>query len=494
MNEPLVGLAGGAMVWKAIQLASVKVIFLARTLILARLLVPEDFGLLAVSLIAVDFLVNITNFGMIPALVQRAEADERHYHAAWTVGLLRAVAIALVVILAAPGIAALLAEPRAASLIRVVALRPVLEAAASAKVAEVTHHLRFRSIAFISVPEAVVNTAVSIALARPLGVWALVAGTLAGSAISGLMSYRLAPYRPRLAFDSAAVRPLLQFGRWIFLTSLISVTGRALLQIVITQKLGVGELGLYYLAAKLALIPAEVSSEVVGAVAFPLYARLQADTQQVIRAFRAIFTSVAALLFPACALLVVLAPSLVTTVLGPRWQGTAPLIQLLALVNIVGLFGDTVGPILKGVGRPGRLAIIELIQSSLLIIGIWSLAGRYGVVSAALAWLAAVSASQLVSALFVQQVLPKPLAGLARPTLAIAAASGVGGLIAALVAAAAPGPIGVIAASGLGLVTSVMLLWTFDRWFAFGLANGFYRTFPQVAALVGYSQVNGQWR
>jgi O-antigen/teichoic acid export membrane protein len=198
------------------------------------------------------------------------------------------------------------------------------------------------------------------------------------------------------------------------------------------------------------------------------------------------------LLFPACALLIVLAPSLVTTVLGQRWQGTAPMIQLLALVNIVGLFGDTVGPILKGVGRPNRLAILELIQSSLLMIVIWSLADRYGVVSAAVAWLAAVSVSQLLSALFVQQALPKSLAGLVRPTLAIAAASGAGAWIASWVATTVPGLLGVVAASGLGLMAALLLLWTADRWFAFGLATGFYRVFPQVAARLGYSSLDGQ--
>lgn len=482
------------MLWRAIQLASVKAIFLARTLILARLLVPEDFGLLAVSLIAVDVFVSITDFGLVPALVQRAEAGEHHYHAAWTAGLLRAVAIAVFLLLTAPGIASLLSEPRAAGLLRVVALRPVLEAAGSAKVAEVTRLLRFRTLALMSVPEAVVNAAVSIALARPLGVWALVAGTLAGPAVSGLMSYRLAPYRPRLAFHAAAVWPLLQFGRWIFLTGLISVVGRALLQIVIAQKLGVEALGLYYLAAKLALVPAEVSSEVVGAVAFPMVARLQADAQQIVRAFRAIFTGVAALLFPPCALLVVLAPSLVTAVLAQRWHGVAPLSQLLALVNIVGLFGDTVGPILKGMGRPDRLAALELIQSSVLIFGIWALADRFGVVGAALAWLAAVGASQLVSALLIREALPTSIAGLTRPALGIAAASGVGALVAASVVALSANPVGLLAAGVLGLVASAALLWAADRVFAFGLSSGVARAFPRAAAFASHSPPDGPWR
>src|SRR5919198_88357 len=75
-----------------------------------------------------------------------------------------------------------------------------------------------------------------------------------GPTTSGAMSYLLAPHHPRLRFDTSAIRPLLQFGRWIFLTNLIAVTGSSMLQLVISRQLGAAELGLYFLAAKLAFI------------------------------------------------------------------------------------------------------------------------------------------------------------------------------------------------------------------------------------------------
>lgn len=477
--------------WKAIQLTGVKVIFLARTLILAWLLVPEDFGLLAISMIGVDFLLSVTNFGMTPALVQRPHADEEQYNAAWTIGVIRAVGISIVVVLAAPLIAALFAEPRATDLIRVMAIRPVLEAVASIKVAELMRDLRFRSLAFIQLSEAVVNTIVSIVLAPYLGVWALVAGALAGPTTSGGISYLLAPHCPCLRFDTSAIRPLIQFGRWVFLTGLIAVSGNSMLQIVISRRLGAAELGLYFLAAKLAFIPAEVSSEVVGAVAFPLYARLQADTHQVVRAFRAILTGVSAFLFPVCALMIALAPSLVENILGPRWEGTVPLIRLLALVNVIGLFGDTIVPIFKGMGQPYKIALIEVIQSSLLISLSWTLADYYGVVGAALAWLAAVGSSQFISAVFVRRMLPQPFAGLGGPMLVIAAVSGVGAMVALGVARMGTGLVGFIGASLLAFALMGMLLWVADRHFSFGLTSDLLRAFPQVAAFVGYSPADG---
>jgi lipopolysaccharide exporter len=474
--------AGAAMRWKSIQVVSIKVIFLGRTLILARLLAPEDFGLVAISLIAVDFLMSITNFGMVPALVQHTAPEERHYNAAWTIGMIRAAAISLLVFWAAPWIAHLFAEPRATALIRVMALLPVLEAAVSIKAAELTRNLRFRSLALIHVPEALANAVVAVALAPFLGVWALVAGTMVGPLVRAVVSYLLAPHRPRLLLDAAAVRPLIHFGRWIFLTSLVAVAGGSLVQLAISRQLGAAELGLYYLAAKLAFIPAEIAADTIGGVAFPLYSRLQGDVQQVARAFRAILVGAAALLLPLCALLIALAPSLVANILGPRWVGAVDVIRLLALVNVVGLLGDTVVPILKGMGKPGGLVLLEIIQSSLLILLIWSFTGAFGIAGAGLAWLAAIGASQLLSGFLLQRLLPSPFSDLGRPLVVIAAIAVLGGGVALIMDSAAHGIGGFLLAGSISMALMGWLLWLSDRRWQLGLFASAGLVLPRLAA------------
>jgi lipopolysaccharide exporter len=477
------------MFWKAFQLGGVKVIFLARTLILARLLAPDDFGLLAISLIAVDVLMSVTNLGMIPALVQSASPDERHYNTAWTLGMGRAILVAVFVFFFAPYIAEIVAEPRSASLIQVMALRPILEAAASIKLAFLTRQLRFRSLAYVYVPEALVNTGVSIALAPLWGVWGLVAGILAGPVALVIMSYLIAPHRPRLTLEAAPARGLIRFGRWIFLGGIIAISGSAMVQMVISRQLGVAELGLYFLAAKLAFIPAEISGEVVSAVAFPLYSRLQADVKQVARAFRAILSSVSALVIPICVLMVALAPSLVAYVLGPRWESAAHLIQLLALVNIIGLFGDTAVPIFKGLGQPNKFVLIEVIQSTLLVVLIWGLVGRFGVIGAPLAWLTAVGMSQLICAIMIQRLLSDPFTGLAKPMITILFISGLAGVAAWAVTQIIPGVYGLLLAALLGLMAAGILYWLADRRFALGLRRDLSMAFPYVSVLTGSSPV-----
>ncbi|MGD2076619.1 MAG: oligosaccharide flippase family protein, partial [Gammaproteobacteria bacterium] len=313
MTAPLARVAGTALLWKAVQLLGAKVIFLARLLVLSYLLGPEEFGLLAIALSAIGFMLAVTDFGMTAALVQHAENDDRHYHVAWSVGVIRALMITVVVFASAPLIAGLFSEPRATELLRVLSLTPLLDALASIKVADLTRRLEFRPLAFIGLAQALSNTAVAIGLAHLLGVWALVAGVLAGSLTRTAISYVLAPYRPRLLLEPAALQPLIRFGRWIFLTGLIAELGGMLLKVVIARRLGTAELGLFYLANSIATLPAQIAGELVGSVAFSLYARLQSNIHQVTRAFRTILTGMGVLLVPLSALFIALAPLLVDT-------------------------------------------------------------------------------------------------------------------------------------------------------------------------------------
>jgi PST family polysaccharide transporter len=173
-----------------------------------------------------------------------------------------------------------------------------------------------------------------------------------GGAVSMLIaSYILAPYRPRLLFDWNAVKPLLKFGGWLLITGVLAMLGNFGLRIVISRQVGADGLGLYFLATSLAFLPSEVASEVVGTVAFPLFARLQSNILQAARAFQAILTGLMALLYPICALIIVLSPVLVKDILGSKWNGTVPLIQILALVTMIGLLGDATIPLVKGFGH-----------------------------------------------------------------------------------------------------------------------------------------------
>jgi O-antigen/teichoic acid export membrane protein len=491
VDRSLAEKVGAALGWKATQHAGTKVIFLIRTLILARLLSPDEFGLLAIATVAIGSLLSLTEFGMLQALVQREESQKDHYDVAWTVGIVRALAITGVVILCAPLIAQLFGDPRAAGIIQVLALRPLIEAAASIKVTDLTRELRFRALTFIVLPPAVIDTIVSVALASYLGVWALVAGVMSGAMVGTAISYFFAPYRPRLSFEPRAAMPLVRFGRWIFARSLVIVLGGALLQLVISRQLGTTALGLYFLAGKLGFLPYEIATQVIGVVAFPLYARLQSNSQYASRVFREVFTTMATLFLPLYALIVALAPSLVQHVLGARWIGTAPVIQLLAVAGAVGLFGDAVGPLLQGLGQPQRVLIVTATQNVVLIVFVWILGVRNGLIWAAAAWLPAIMVSQLLNAIFVARAVPHPFNGIGKRLLTVIAASLVGGAIGYMVTHLLANFAGLLIAAILSPAVIASLIWSLDKHFELGILGNLPRLFPQVSALIRLPSADG---
>lgn len=468
------------MAWQAGQLVGVNLIYLVRIVVLGRLLGPDEFGLFAVALVAVDFLLSVTNFGMVPALVQRPDATREHYEAAWTIGLVRALAVSAALVVLAPWVAGLFGEPRATPLLRLLALRPVLDAAASIGVARLRKELRFRPLATLQLVEATVSTVVSIALVAPLGVWALVVGPLAAALAFAGLSYVVAPVMPRLRLGGTEAGHLARYGRWILVMAWAALAGRTLLQLGISRQLGAAALGVYFMAGKLAFLPADVSGQVVGSVAFPVFAKLQGDAERGRRVFRMAIVGLAALVVPASLLIVVLAPSLALDVLGEQWEPAIPVIRILALVNVVGILGDVAVPLLQGSGRPDRSAWMDVVQYALLVSLAWGLAGPYGVAGAAAAWLPAVFVSQLLAVRFVRRVLSRPFAGLGRSLVVIAAATALSVGVTAGLDTAIAGFFGPLVAGAAGGIVMLLALGVLDRATGIGLAGTLARLFPAL--------------
>lgn len=483
-EHPPLRAAGTAMMWQAFQMGGVKVLYMIRLLVLAILLTPADFGLIAIALAATGFLLNLTNFGLIPAAVQAEHMDERRYDAVWTFDLTRSIIVTMLTILFAPWIAEIFAEPRAVSIIQVLAMRPLIESLMSIRVAALNRNLTFRPLAFLKIIEAIFNAIISISLAKFVGVWAMVFGMIGGAAAMVIASYVLAPYRPRILFDWSAVKPLMRFGGWLLITGVIAMAGNFGLRIVISRQVGAGGLGLYFLAAQLAFLPSEVASEVVGTVAFPLFARLQSNLQQASRAFQSILTGLMALLYPVCALIIVLAPILVQDILGEKWNGTVVLVQILALVTMIGLLGDATVPLVKGFGQSYRVTQIELVQSSSLVLMIWFFTSKFGVLGAALAWLPAMIFVQILCLYFIRNIFHEPLNEARKPLIAIFLAMIAGAAIAYLMILALPNIPGLVLASFLAAIVTGSILWFSDHYYSLGLVHNIAIAFPQIASIL----------
>jgi O-antigen/teichoic acid export membrane protein len=285
-------------------------------------------------------------------------------------------------------------------------------------------------------------------------------------------------------FDANVISPLTDYGRWIFLTALVTVAASFLTQVVISRQLGAFELGLYVLAAKLAYLPYEMANQVVGEVAFPLFARIQQDRVRVAAAFRSMLLGMITFLLPLYVLLISMAGWVVRDGLGERWTGTESLIQLLALVGIANLFGDACGPLFRGLGYPKWSTWVELLQSILVVGLLWGLTGQYGAPGAAVAWLIGVIVAQTLNFVLARRLVERPLAGTWRPILVVAAAAGAGAATTMPLGYLAPGLARLVAALLLAGAVTAIVVWTCDRRFKLGVGSILSHTFPRFARVV----------
>jgi lipopolysaccharide exporter len=476
--------AGRALIWNGVQKVLSKALYLLGTLILGRLLTPQDFGLVAIAAVAVTTAMGATETGMTQAIVQSSVRDEAHYDLAWTVNLLRGSIVCITLMLAAPLIAHLFQDPRAVGPIRLLALVPLIASIASPRLADLIRELNFSRLAMIGIGNVVVELGVAIFLAGSLGGIAIIVGKIAGAVTLTVASYMVAPHRPRFRLRHAAGQHLIAFGRWMFAIAILGVTSDLILKVLISTRLGVASLGLFSLADKLAETPNQLANEAVGTVAMPLYAQLRNDRIRLTAALRSHVTALMCFLLPATALLVALAGPLEQHVLGPAWAGTSPMVVLLAIGYLFELLFQAIVPLLTAHGALRRLFLVDALQYIVLIGSMALFSGPIGLVAAGIARILA-SLVVVVAGVWVTPPIFAPIAAaLVRTGLVLSSVAALAGAAAWFTARALPDALGVVCGGAVGAAIFLSAAWLSDITLKIGIRDCLGAFFPILAPRV----------
>jgi len=361
---------------------------LVSTLILARLLVPGDFGLIAMAMSLVAVLEMFGAFGFDMALITNPTAERRHYDTAWTFNVLFGLVCGLVLLAVASPAAAFFRDARLIPVVAVLAAASFVQGLDNIGVVAFRKELRFdREFRFL-LGKRLAGVAVSIPLALLWqSYWALVAGILAGRVANVLLSYYVHPYRPRLSL--AARGELLHFSKWLLLNNLLGLGRERSGDFVIGRLAGAHSLGLYSVAYELSFLPATELVAPINRAVFPAYARLAGDPDRLKDHFLRVLGVIAVLVLPAGAGIALTAHLFVPLLLGAKWLDAVPVIQVLALSGTLGALQTNFGSVYLAIGRPRitseMMALNLLILIPLLIV----LTRTHGSLGAAWAVLAA---------------------------------------------------------------------------------------------------------
>jgi O-antigen/teichoic acid export membrane protein len=473
--------AGKALVWKAAQLGTSKVIYLLGYLVLGRLLTPNDFGLVAIATVAITTVMTATETGMTNALVQATTRDREHYDVAWTIGLIRGSLVCAVLCIAAPYVAQLFGDPRATALVRLMAFLPLLNSINSPRMTDLMRELKFSRIAVVAMLAVIVEIGLSVFLAGRLGGAALIMGKLAGAATTAIASYFVAPYSPRFRPSYASAKQLIAFGRWLFAIGLTAVIADFFTKVVVARSLSVAGLGKFSLGDRLAETPTQMANESIGAVAFPLYARLKSDPPRLETAVHAHLTGLMFLLLPATGLIIGLAQSLVERVLGPQWVGTSPMIILLAIGYACEVSFNVVYFLLQSLGWGGRLFAAELTQYIVLIASVALLAGPYGLLGIGVARIITAIVVAFAGAKAAPPMFGTILRRTFRTAVALVIFSSLAGAAAWFGASVVPGTGGVAVGLAMGGVGYLLLVLLTDQPLKLGVRQALSLFFPVLS-------------
>ena len=367
-----------------------------RTVILARILAPEDFGLLGIAMLAISTLETFSQTGFQAALIQKKENVESYLDTAWTVSAIRGVILFSILFFFAPLVAAFFNSPQAVLVIKVIAVSTLLSGFRNIGILFFQKELEFNKQFIYELSATLVDITVAITLAFMLrNVWALVWGGLAANFVRLFMSYILHPYRPHARLDKGEFKKLFGFGKWVLGSSILIFLITQGDDIFVGKMLGVTALGFYQMAYLISNLPATEITHVVSQVTFPVYSKLQNDVKRLREAYLDVLQLTAFISIPLAGGIFILAPDFTGIFLGEKWMPMVPAMQVLVLAGLVRSIAATTGPIFHGIGKPRIDTMWQIIRLIVLVALIYPFTMRWGILGSSISVLFSILVSTL---------------------------------------------------------------------------------------------------
>jgi PST family polysaccharide transporter len=374
-----------------------KFVVLITTSILARLLAKTDFGLVAVAVVAINYLSVLKDLGLGVALIQRKGDVQEAADTVFTINLVIGLVLSTLVIPLAPFVAGYFRDPQVIPVLRWMGISFIINALGSVHTNWLVRDLDYRRKLVPELGGALIKGVISISMAYlGYGVWSLVFGQIGGAVASVILVWIILPWRPRLTVDRSVAGSLMKFGVSVTLIDVITQITDNLDYVIVGRLFGLVPLSIYTLAYRLPEMLLIGNLWVMGGVVFPAFSSLQDRPEELRRGFLASVRLVELVAVPVCLGLLIAAEPIVRVVFGDQWLEAIPVLRVLAIYAWVYSLGYHVGGFYKAIGRPDillRLSILTLI----VIVPSLLIGARFGIIGVALGHLVAVLIRRIIS-------------------------------------------------------------------------------------------------
>jgi lipopolysaccharide exporter len=370
--------------WVGAARAVVNALSALSTIVLARLLVPADFGLVTLATTVLVIMTSITELSLSSALIRHAAPTREHFDAAWTLNTLRGLVLGSLFAASGSLAASIYHDPRLIGVMVALGFSVFLSGLTNPRSIMLQRDLIFWQEFVLNVSQKIVGVVVSIAIAYYYRTyWALVLGTLAMQATNVIVSYTILPFRPRVSF--AHFKELMSFSMWLTAGQIVNTLNWRFDYLLVGKGLGMVALGHYSVGGNLAQIPTRETTSPLTKVIFPGFASIRDDRPRLAAAYQRAQSFVTAIALPAGIGAALVADPLIRLTMGEKWIPVIFVVQVLASVFALQTLGSLSEPLGMASGDTRLLFMRNLqmlaIRVPLIVTGML-LGGLKGVVVA----------------------------------------------------------------------------------------------------------------
>ena len=343
-----------------------RLIGLVSTLILARLLVPEDFGIIAMASLVVGLLDVLLDLGVNVALIQNRNAEAAHYNTAWTLRLVQTLISATLIVVGAPFAGDYFGDQRVVIVLQVMSFSLILMGLENIGVVTFQKNMQFGLDFRFMFLKRIAGFFVTIAAAWLLrSYWALVIGTLVSRLAGVMLSYRMHPMRPRFSFEKLG--EIFGISQWMLISSIGRYLDANLHKILVGRRSGTVIMGGYNLADEISAMPSGELLAPLNRVLFPAFVAAKDNLDELKRLFLLTQGIQTLIGIPVAVGLAMVAHEAVLLFLGEKWLLTVPFVQLLALVNAAQAITSSGGYVMLTLGLVRYSALLVWLRVALFI-------------------------------------------------------------------------------------------------------------------------------
>ncbi|HRN69628.1 MAG TPA: lipopolysaccharide biosynthesis protein [Candidatus Woesebacteria bacterium] len=343
----------------------------ARLLILARLLSPNDFGLVAIAWLTLQTISTFTQTGIYQTLIHKRNITN-YLNTAWTYLFFRGIFLYLILYFITPYLGVFFHSYDSISVIRVIGLSLLLEGLTNIGTVYFQKNLLFHKQFILQIIGNICDFIVAVSLAYILqNVWAIVYGSLANNIIRLLLSYILSSYRPKFEFNLKQFKELNNYGKWIFGSSIMGFIYSQGDDILVGRLLHSTALGYYQLAYKISNLPTTQITNLISTVMFPAYSQIQDDISRISKIYTQILQLVTFLSIFVGTIIILFSGEFIRLFLGSKWLPMVASMQILTIWGVIRSIGATIGPVWQAIGEPKTVTKIQLLQALILVLIIY---------------------------------------------------------------------------------------------------------------------------